>query len=206
MPSALILDYGDVLTGPQRPECVAAMAARLDVGLDAFQAAYWQHRRPYDGGQPAAEYWRRVLETLERDATARDLIDWLVGMDVASWTDYREPVWALAREFRARGGRTGFLSNGIPEVAARLRAERGLDSVFDAVVVSSEVGLTKPDPRIFRLCLDRLHVEAGDALFVDDKAENVEAAARVGLRVLHFVGPDAVDRLTAVALDLRAGC
>ncbi|MGH7267625.1 MAG: HAD family hydrolase [Candidatus Rokuibacteriota bacterium] len=204
-PRALILDYGDVLTGPQRHECVDAMAARLRVGAEAFQAAYWEHRRPYDAGQPAAEYWRRVLATLGRDATRLDVIEWLIGMDVASWTDYREPVWELAREFKARGGRTGFLSNGIPEVAARLRAERGLDTAFDAVIVSSEVGLTKPDPRIFRLCLDRLRVEAGEALFVDDRAENVEAAAGVGLRVLHFVGLDAVDRLTAVVLDLLAG-
>ena len=119
-------------------------------------------------------------------------------MDVDSWTDYREEVWTLARDFKARGGRTGFLSNGIPEVVARLRAERALDARFDVVVVSSELGISKPDPRIFHVCLDRLGVAPGDALFVDDKAANVEAAARVGLRVFHFTGADAVERLRAV--------
>jgi putative hydrolase of the HAD superfamily len=200
-PRALILDYGDVLTHPQRPACVEAMATRLRVTLDAFRTAYWQHRLPYDGGQPAVDYWRRVLLALGHqpgDTTRSETLDWLVEMDVASWSDYREEVWALARAFKARGGRTGFLSNGIPEVVARLRAERALDATFDAIVVSSQVGLCKPDPRIFQLCLDRLEIAAGDALFVDDKAANVEAAARLGLRVLHFSSADAVDRLAAL--------
>jgi putative hydrolase of the HAD superfamily len=197
---ALILDFGDVLTHPQRADCVAAMAERLGVGDAPFREAYWQHRRAYDGGFPAPAYWRRVLETLGSDGGDhhdRRTIDWLIARDVDSWTAYRDETWALARGFRAAGGRTGFLSNGVPEVMARVRADRALEAWFDVVVVSSEVGVTKPDPRIFELSLARLGVEAGRALFVDDRAENVEAAARLGLRTLHFTGDDALDRLRA---------
>ncbi len=195
---ALILDYGDVLSRPQRDRCVQAMADRLGVPEDAFRAAYRQHRRPYDAGLPAADYWRRVLDSLGRSTLAMDTvatIEWLIATDVDSWTEYREDTWALAREFRAGGRLTAFLSNGIPEVMARLRAERALGSCFDVIVVSSEVGLTKPDPRIFELCLARLGVDAGRALFVDDRIENVEAAAGVGLRTLHFTGDESVGAL-----------
>jgi putative hydrolase of the HAD superfamily len=192
---ALILDYGDVLSRPQRDRCVQAMADRLGVLVSAFRAAYRQHRRPYDAGLPAADYWQRVLDTLGRGTPAMDTaatIEWLIGTDVDSWTDYREETWALARAFRAGGRLTAFLSNGIPEVMARLRAERALGSCFDVIVVSSEVGLTKPDPRIYELCLARLGVDAARALFVDDRIENVEAAAAVGLRTLHFTGDESV--------------
>ena len=65
---------------------------------------------------------------------------------------------------------------------------------FDVVVVSYEVGLAKPDPRIFELCLSRLGAQAGEALFVDDRAENVAAAERLGLRTLLFTGDDATRR------------
>jgi putative hydrolase of the HAD superfamily len=200
-PRALILDYGDVLSRPQRADSVQAMAARLGVTPGAFGAAYWAHRRAYDGGLPAADYWRRVLDTLAWAGPAAEVpatVDWLIATDVASWVDYRQAVWAIARWFRATGRRTAFLSNGVPEVVARLRAERALDSAFDVVVVSSEVGLTKPDPRIFELCLARLGVAPGEALFVDDRPENVEAAAQLGIRTLHFVGDDAVERLRAL--------
>ena len=199
--SALILDYGEVLSRPQRADCVAAMAGRLGVAVEAFRDAYWRHRRPYDAGLPAAEYWGRVLETLGHGAPAADraaTLDWLVATDVASWTAYREETWALARAFRAGGRRTAFLSNGVPEVIARLRAERALDACFDVVVVSSAVGLTKPDPRIYTLCLERLGTVPERTLFVDDRAENIEAAARLGIRTLHFAGDDALDRLRAL--------
>jgi putative hydrolase of the HAD superfamily len=192
---ALILDYGEVLSRSQRADSVQAMADALGVDVDALSAAYWQHRRPYDAGQPAPEYWRRVIATLGADGVPPATIIRLMALDAESWTDYRDETWELARAVRAAGGRTAFLSNGVPEVMARIRAERPLASWFDVVVVSSEVRLTKPDPKIYELCLDRLAVEAGQTLFVDDRIENIEAAAKVGLQTLHFVGVDAVSRL-----------
>ncbi len=101
----------------------------------------------------------------------------------------------MARSFRDAGGHTGFLSNSGPEMMARVRADRALDSWFDVVIVSCEVGLAKPDPRIYELCLARLGVSAVQALFVDDREDNVEAAARLGLRTLQLVDDHAVARL-----------
>jgi HAD superfamily hydrolase (TIGR01509 family) len=66
------------------------------------------------------------------------------------------------------------------------------------VVISCEVGVSKPDPRIYQLCLDRLGLPAAETLFVDDRADNIEGAARIGLRTLHWEGADALDRLRAL--------
>jgi putative hydrolase of the HAD superfamily len=201
-PRGLILDYGDVLSHPQRMDSLAAMAERLGVGLEAMKAAYWAPRRDYDAGLPVADYWKRVLDRLgAASRVADDLVPWLIARDVESWTDYREETWEVARAFRASGGRTAFLSNGVPEIVGHLRTARGLDRAFDAVVVSCEVGCLKPDPRIYQLCLDRLGLGAEETLFADDRLENVEGAGRLGLRTLHFVGDDAVARLR-VALGL----
>lgn len=53
---ALILDYGNVLSHPQREEWFETMAAQVGVPSDAFRDAYWRHRLPYDAGLPAAAY------------------------------------------------------------------------------------------------------------------------------------------------------
>lgn len=192
---ALIVDYGGVLSWPQRAESVEAMARRVGVRVDAFRAAYWQHRDPYDAGLPAEEFWRRVLGTLGHPSETKGVlatIAWLIQGDVESWTHYREEVWDLIRSFRANGGRTAMLSNGVPEVMARIRSERSLDLWFDVVVVSCEVGYVKPDPRIYEICLSRLGVAADRALFVDDSTVNIEAAAKLGIQTLYFTGDRSV--------------
>ena len=137
----------------------------------------------------------RAARRLGADAPASGELARLIAADVASWSVYHDEVWTLAARFRAAGGRTALLSNSGPEVMARVRADHPLEARFDAVVISCEVGLAKPDPRIFRLCLERLGLPADAALFVDDRADNVEAAAGVGLQTLQLEGPDALERL-----------
>ena len=97
-------------------------------------------------------------------------------------------------------GSSGILSNGVPEIVARIRADHQLESLFDAVVISFEVQLAKPEPEIYRVTLDRLGVPAFDALFVDDRVENIEAARELGLQTLLFTGD--VHALRAIDADL----
>jgi putative hydrolase of the HAD superfamily len=114
----------------------------------------------------------------------------LIAGDVESWAHYRHEVWTRAEAFHASGGRTAFLSNRGPEVMARVRADHPLEARFDVVIISCEVGLSKPDPRIYRFCLKPLGLAPG-TLFVDDRA-------RLGLRRLQFESPDSLDRLRAL--------
>jgi len=93
---------------------------------------------------------------------------------------------------RAQGIRTGLISNswgtGIYERAP-------LD-IFDASVISGDVGLHKPQPEIFHLGAERLGVEPGCCVFVDDLRENVEGAEAVGMHgVLHRETDETIARL-----------
>ena len=185
---ALILDYGEVLSLPQPPEFAEAMAATVGVPRDTFDAAYWRHRRAYDLGLPAADYWTATLRDLGVTATSN--IPALIDLDIRSWTQYREPMWTAAAAARAAGVRTAILSNGVPEIMARVRLERTLGATFDVVVVSCEVGCAKPDPEIYRLTLSQLHAAPEHAVFVDDRAENIDAARQLGLRTVHFSGDE----------------
>lgn len=196
-PAALILDYGEVLSYPQRPGAIALMASQLDAPASELQQAYWRHRRDYDLGLAAADYWALVaadLGVVMDDGLAASL----VAIDIDSWTDYRDEMWTLAATYRAVGGKLGMLSNGVREIVDRIRNDRDLPSLFDAVVISYEVGLTKPEPEIYRLVLSQLGVAPGEALFVDDRGENVAMAAELGLRTLQFVGD--VHALRAITL------
>jgi 2-haloacid dehalogenase len=57
-------------------------------------------------------------------------------------------------------------------------------------VVSGEVGLAKPDPRIFALAIERCRLDPARTVFIDDSPRNVEAGRNAGLHALHFRDPD----------------
>jgi putative hydrolase of the HAD superfamily len=81
---------------------------------------------------------------------------------------------------------------------SRVRAERTLESWFDVVIVSCEVGMCKPAPAIYRTCIERLDVPAETALFVDDRVENLHGAESVGLQTFHFTGDSSIGDLRGI--------
>jgi 2-haloacid dehalogenase len=58
-------------------------------------------------------------------------------------------------------------------------------TLFDGIVISGEEKLIKPDKKIFKLMLDRYHLEAENALFIDDNVNNIQAAKEMGFAAIH---------------------
>jgi putative hydrolase of the HAD superfamily len=104
------------------------------------------------------------------------------------------PMVDAVREIRASGLLTGLVSNSW----STAHYDRALlAELFDAVVISAEVGLHKPQPEIYRLAAKRLRVEPERCLFVDDLRENCEGAEAVGMTaVRHRSAPETIERLT----------
>lgn len=69
-----------------------------------------------------------------------------------------------------------------------------LGTAFRDVVVSGHAGVTKPDPRIYRLLLERNGLDAEDCVFIDDSPANVAGAAALGIETILFTSPEALRR------------
>jgi putative hydrolase of the HAD superfamily len=95
------------------------------------------------------------------------------------------------RELRSRGLRLGLLTNNVKEFGDNWRAMFPIDELCEVVVDSSHVGMRKPEREIYALTCERLGIEPGEAVFVDDNADNVKAAAEYGMEIVHFVEPEA---------------
>jgi epoxide hydrolase-like predicted phosphatase len=112
-----------------------------------------------------------------------------------------EPMVDAVRAIRRSGLLTGLVSNSW----STAHYDRSLlAELFDAVVISAEVGLHKPQPEIYRLAAERLEVEPEGCLFVDDLRENCEGAEAVGMTAIrHRSAPETIAKLaelTGVAL------
>ncbi|GAA3825174.1 HAD family hydrolase [Streptomyces phyllanthi] len=150
-------------------------------------------------GRVTVEEWvaaiARGLTGLVPGPTAREL-----GAALAR-TPFRadEQVVSLLRRARAHVPLV-LVSNATVALEADL-ASLGLTDLADDVVNSARVGLAKPDPRILELAAARAGVPADRCLFVDDTLENVEAAAALGMRPVHFTEPADLDRALKPLLD-----
>jgi len=82
--------------------------------------------------------------------------------------------------------RLALLSNDLSEWSDFLRRKFELNSLFDAIIVSGDVKIKKPDPLIFRMMLDRLAQPASECIYVDDRRSNLTAARSLGMDTILF--------------------
>lgn len=178
---AVILDFGEVLSYPPPPATTTAMAELLHLTREDFRRFYYAERHHYDRGELTAEqYWQAVA----RDAgvqLAPEQIEWLRRNDVEMWSNINPAMLDWAENLRSRGIQTAVLSNMHADMAKAVRAEFAWIHNFDCFVLSAELGYAKPEPEIFQHCLDCLKVPASDALFIDDKPRNAQAAGQLGM-------------------------
>jgi putative hydrolase of the HAD superfamily len=189
--SALLVDFGGVLT----TDIWASFGAFCDQrGLDAEAAkqlfrsnpeALAELRRLETGESDPEQFEQRFAELLGTEPEG------LVEGLFAGLAPQQEMVAAVGRA-RQAGIPTGLVSNSwvMDHYTDEIRA------MFDATVISGEVGLHKPQPEIFRLAARRVGAAPEHCVFVDDLRENCEGAEAVGMTsVLHRDPADTVARL-----------
>lgn len=104
------------------------------------------------------------------------------------------PMVHRIRDLRADGMKLALLTNNAKEFSDSWRASFPVLELFPVVVDSSEVGLRKPDPRIYELTCELVEVEPPAAVFLDDNVENVESARAVGIESI-LVTPDPIQTI-----------
>lgn len=82
--------------------------------------------------------------------------------------------------------KTALLTNAHHEFIDSILSENKLDTIFDTVVVSSRLGIVKPDPRIFEYALGQLNIAADEAVYIDDLERHIDGAKAVGMKTVLF--------------------
>ena len=201
--SAVAFDYGCVLSGPQDPAQVARMHALVGIGPEEFESRYRADRLAHDRGTITGQrYWTGILRAGHVVPSA-GLIAELIAADTASWMGKDERMVGWARQLVACGIQVAILSNMPAEMRAPI-AERHAAwlSGFPLRLFSCDVGYAKPDPEIYKMLLDGVHLSGDRVLFLDDNAANVEGARRAGLRAILYTTYEALrlERLEELGL------
>jgi 2-haloacid dehalogenase len=108
--------------------------------------------------------------------------------------DAIQPTVDVLADVRASGVPTYALSNWSAETFPAARPRYPFLEWFDGIVISGEVRVAKPDRRIYEALLERYELEPGSIVFIDDVAENVDAARALGIRSIRFTDGAALRR------------
>jgi putative hydrolase of the HAD superfamily len=189
----VVVDYGGVLTNPLA-ETLALFAQRVGVDVVTLAGAFLAAARELGESPMAAlevgaiseqQMVDRLLAHLPAGAAAR-----LDGRPFGElWFEGRRAnadFIGFLSELKTSGYRLALLTNNVREWEVRWRAQLPVDELFSLVVNSAHEGVRKPDARIYRTLLDRLHAAAAQCLFVDDDEENCAAARALGMNVVQF--------------------
>ncbi len=196
---AVIFDWGGVITSPIL-DTVSAWLEADRIDRDSYVAAMRPWVRRAYGSEPAESpihgLERGEVSDEEFEATLAARLVCVDGTPVAAAgllqrmfaaSVLQDEMIGLIRELRTGGVTTSLLSNSWGASDGYPRHLFG--DLFDDVVISGEVGMRKPEERIFRLAVDRLGLAPAECAFVDDVEGNIAAARALGFMTVHHQGP-----------------
>lgn len=198
MIKAVIFDLGGVLIDFPIPKMIEYCARSLGITQKELVREARLLRKPFqEGAMSEDEFWEAVCAGT---GAARP-------HSASLWEDafraaYREKaeVFAIVEQLQALKFRIGLLSN--TECPSIRRLDSGRYN-FDALVYSCVEGVSKPEPEIYAIALERLGTAPGEAVFVDDQQDNVEAARKLGIHSILF---RSADQLREDLARLGVGC
>lgn len=181
---AVVFDIGGVLEFNPRTGWLERWEKQLGVPLlDVLEQLEANGKNGSLGTCTEAEWIAGVCEATgmsaeHSEAFMADLWEEYVGTlnhDVAMFFAELRPRW-----------RTAIISNSFVGAREREQALYDFEGMTEAIIYSHEVGVAKPDPRIYQLACERLALEPEEILFLDDVPANVEAARALGMHAVLF--------------------
>jgi putative hydrolase of the HAD superfamily len=162
----------------------------LNLGPGSITKRIWSHdnaRRAETGQMQYSEFQHWIGEELRLGS--KQLRQWHEDIWASVEFDPLIADWIGSLRKRVR---IAFCSNAWSDNRRELNSRFGLQTLADVMVLSGEEGVSKPDPRIYQVTLERLDLAPQDTVFVDDRPENVAAAVLVGM---HGVLRQATDQM-----------
>ena len=180
--NAVIFDWGGVLIDDPAPALFKYCANAFGVSVERYVTAFDICINGFQtGAVTEQQFWANMAQHL--NATMPKVASLWTEAFMAAYRP-RQEMFSLASRLRKTGCKTAILSNTEMPVVEIINKQK-YDS-FDITVLSCLEGMAKPGKGIYNLTLNRLGVLAGQALFIDDKPENIDGAKQAGLQTILF--------------------
>jgi epoxide hydrolase-like predicted phosphatase len=181
---AVIFDFGGVLMKTRDYAPRHRWDDRLNLAYGSVERAVHNDetwRSAQIGAIPIETYWADVAARLNlTGAQVKQLAEDFYRGDVLD-----AQLIDLIKSLRAEGFTIALLSNDSVELRPKLE-RLGILELFDPLIITAEIGVMKPDTAAYNTVLERIRHRADESIFIDDRQENIEGAAAVGIHGIHY--------------------
>lgn len=197
---AIIFDFGKVLLDWD-PRYLYRKLLPDEAAVERFlsEIRFFEWNVAHDAGQPFEESIAGLCQQFPHYC---DLISAYHTRYPESIAGANQPVVAILSALKQAGYPLYGLSNWPAGKFALVRPQYPFFDWFEDIVLSGEVFIVKPDPRIYQILLERIGRPASECIFIDDSLANVDGAQRVGIQTIHYRTPDQLAAELAACLAL----
>lgn len=176
----IVFDYGEVISVSPSEADRAALVEISGLDTRLFWELYDRYREELDRGVTLPrEYWNLIARDAGVEWSPAQLQQ-LWAADIRSWISVEPGTVQLLAELHAGGTRVALLSNAGFDFSDPFR-HSPMAAYFEAMFVSAELGLIKPDPEIYLVTARELGITLEQMVFIDNKKTNVDAATALGV-------------------------
>ncbi|MEJ5998058.1 HAD family hydrolase [Corynebacterium sp. H130] len=176
-----LFDLYGVLLKTQSDQALRDLESVLNTD-ESLWPVYWEYRPDFDAGRVSEEeYWELVRAKLDLEPFD---VQKAIEVDYAGWLEADEEMVERVKTLKPKG----LLSN-IPEgLAKKVLEKHTWLQDFDAIAMSCEIGVEKPQREAYEIALQRLKAKPEETHFFDDNEANVQAAKELGINATLFTG------------------
>lgn len=180
---AIGFDYSGVVARIPGPPWKVVVAAIFGVPVDTLQTTYFKFNHLLNEKiMEPADFWKKFSLELGKPEKYDEFMAYQNNQPAH---EIDQQMIKLVDELRSSGYKVGLLSNNTIEGAAEIRQSE-LTKHFDQIVVSAEVGCSKPDPEAFKILAQRLGVSLEELIYIDDTEKSLVNASEIGFYPILF--------------------
>lgn len=188
---AIVFDFGEVIAKVDVKQIEDFTTKSFNINKEELITAIKDMRDFVAKGGSEKQFWEQFARS-KNISLPEDWYTQLRNVIKNSITGIPETI-AIIKSLKEHGYQTALLSNATQEQAEIVK-QLGYYDLFDPVVLSCDIKVSKPNPEAFKILLEKLHVASSCVLFIDDKLDNVEAAKKLGFDAIQFTTPEQLKR------------
>jgi len=176
---AIAFDYSGVITESSGADFTLNTCKILNIAKETFLDIYLKHNYLINTtGIDKNDFWKMLLKEWGKEDKEKEFFEFL-GSSKKSDKKYNHELITFIKELKNLGYKIALLSNNSSRLIKTL-IDDGIDILFDAIVVSGDVGCMKPNVEIFQILYNKLEINKEELIFVDDFDKNFINADKVG--------------------------